>query len=253
MSNQEHALTVVEPDDDTGADEVLGFAARILQGTLSGVVQGAAGTAEDALRGCARLVKGDVRGAADIVGRRVVGMAVGAVETVKSGVCVVEAGAKSVVRDELFMTPTNEAHITRLCQTGVYVATGTLLTEAVTEGGTPEGTGCALNGDACALPGVDNGVFDGNEAELRQLIAAGEDPTAEPVPASEVTRSAEARAAFLDAHGLDNEPGWEVHHVMPLSAGGEDVPENMVLVDEETHDRITAEHHRYYDWSRNGR
>ena len=42
--------------------------------------------------------------------------------------------------------------------------------------------------------------------------------------------------------------GYEVHHIVPLSEGGADTPENMILVKEDLHDEITAAHSKFYDW-----
>ena len=39
-----------------------------------------------------------------------------------------------------------------------------------------------------------------------------------------------------------------MHHVKPVSMGGMDVPENMVLIDPEDHQTITNAHAEYYGW-----
>ena len=50
-------------------------------------------------------------------------------------------------------------------------------------------------------------------------------------------------------HGYENTPeGYDVHHIVPVSEGGPDSVDNMVLVSEEEHDRITAAHRAYYGW-----
>lgn len=36
--------------------------------------------------------------------------------------------------------------------------------------------------------------------------------------------------------------------MQPLSEGGADAPENMVLIDPEDHAEVTAAHARLYDW-----
>ena len=56
-------------------------------------------------------------------------------------------------------------------------------------------------------------------------------------------------AAFLEAHGLDHvPPGYEIHHIIPLSEGGADDPSNMILLTAEDHAAITAQHAAYYHW-----
>ena len=58
-----------------------------------------------------------------------------------------------------------------------------------------------------------------------------------------------ARDAFLSVHGFDGVPeGYEVHHVVPLSEGGADTPDNMILVSEADHAAITSAHAGFYGW-----
>ena len=141
-------------------------------------------------------------------------------------------------------TEKNKARMTAVCQAAVYVAAG----GALIDDSAPQGDGCALNGDACSLPGVENGVFVGDGNDLQALIAAGEDPDAAYVSTADVSRDPGVRAEFLDAHGIDDTEGWQVHHVKPVSMGGMDVPENMVLIDPEDHQTITNAHAEYYGW-----
>ena len=50
-------------------------------------------------------------------------------------------------------------------------------------------------------------------------------------------------------HGFDGVPeGYEVHHVVPLSEGGADTPDNMILVSEADHAAITSAHAGFYGW-----
>ena len=96
---------------------------------------------------------------------------------------------------------------------------------------------------------VGNGMFVGNESDLQSLIDAGKDPTAEHVDADEVLRDPTVRSEFLEQHGYDELPeGYEVHHIQPVSEGGPDSVENMILVSEAEHDEITAAHRDYYGW-----
>lgn len=93
-------------------------------------------------------------------------------------------------------------------------------------------------------------MVSGDEAKLQSVIAAGEIDGTTHVDAADVSRSAAERSAFLAQHGFDGTPeGAQVHHVHPLSEGGSDKADNMVLVSEADHDRITAEHRRFYGWN----
>lgn len=96
---------------------------------------------------------------------------------------------------------------------------------------------------------VENGMFVGNASDLEALIDAGKDPTSEHVDAEDAVRDPGVRAEFLAQHGYDELPdGYEVHHIQPISEGGADSVENMILVSEAEHDEITAAHREYYGW-----
>ena len=96
---------------------------------------------------------------------------------------------------------------------------------------------------------VENGMFVGDESDLEALIDAGKDPTAEHVEAEDSVRDPGVKAAFLAQHGYDELPeGYEVHHIQPISEGGADSVDNMILVSEAEHDEITAAHREYYGW-----
>ncbi len=98
---------------------------------------------------------------------------------------------------------------------------------------------------------VDNGVFDGDEDDLETLTAMGEVEGTDHVDAEDYVRDMAARDSFLRSHGYDSVPeGYEVHHIVPLSEGGADDPDNMILVSEEDHESITAAHARFYGWHR---
>ena len=228
--------------------DVLRFGGNILEGTVKGVVQGVAGTAEDAFKSTVELCKGNVGEAAKIAVDRVTNIGIGTLRTMQSGVAITEATVKSVVTDEPFITHDNEVHLTRLCQLGVYTAAGA----ALASDSTPEGTQCMLSGDACQLPGVENGVFNGDASDLQALIEAGEVEGAPHVTADDVERSPMTRAEFLNAHGIKETDGWEVHHVQPVAAGGVDSVENMVLISPDDHDTVTAAHREFYGWSKKG-
>lgn len=97
---------------------------------------------------------------------------------------------------------------------------------------------------------VENGMFTGDEYDLQSLISAGEDPNSTHIDSENIERSIEARNEFLAMHNYTEVPeGYEVHHIVPLSEGGADSPENMILVSEEDHETITAAHRQYYRWN----
>lgn len=96
---------------------------------------------------------------------------------------------------------------------------------------------------------VENGMFVGDESDLEALIDAGKAPTAEHVDAEDAVRDPAVRAEFLAQHGYDELPaGYEVHHIQPISEGGADSVDNMILVSEAEHAEITAAHREYYGW-----
>ena len=100
--------------------------------------------------------------------------------------------------------------------------------------------------DGVDLEAIENGMFVGDTDDLNALIAAGEQPDTEHIPSDEIPT---VREAFLKMHGYENTPeGYDVHHILPVSEGGPDSLDNMVLVSEEDHDRITAAHRAYYGW-----
>ncbi len=103
------------------------------------------------------------------------------------------------------------------------------------------------------LDGVENGMLVDNSPEnLEQIIELGELDTDMPrshIPAELEHRNMGMRSVFLEMHGYGQTPdGYEVHHIIPLSEGGADTPDNMVLLSEEDHQRVTAAHRGYYGW-----
>lgn len=97
---------------------------------------------------------------------------------------------------------------------------------------------------------IQNGMFIGNESDLNALILAGEAPNSVHIDSEDTERSLSVKQAFLEMHGYDSVPeGYEVHHIMPLSEGGSDSIENLLLVSEEDHEKITAAHRQFYGWN----
>lgn len=98
------------------------------------------------------------------------------------------------------------------------------------------------------LPGVEDGCLTEPTLEnVQRLTDAGEVSHAE--HHIEVERSPLVRQAFLEMHGLEDVPsGYELHHIIPLSEGGADAPENMIIVPEDVHRDITRAHRLFYGW-----
>lgn len=113
-----------------------------------------------------------------------------------------------------------------------------------------DGAGGALaSGFAPSDLSVENGVFTGDGQELDRLIQYGEVDGTTHVASEDIVRDIGARDAFLSVHGFDSVPeGYEVHHVVPLSEGGADTPDNMILVSEADHAAITSAHAGFYGW-----
>lgn len=62
-------------------------------------------------------------------------------------------------------------------------------------------------------------------------------------------RSEEAKLEFLKRYGYESQPnGYELHHIIPISQSGEDSVDNMVLLSENDHKKITAEHKSFFKW-----
>ncbi len=98
--------------------------------------------------------------------------------------------------------------------------------------------------------GVDNHIV-GPNADIQGLSDLGMRPEFidNHIESDSIERSAAAKSDFLHTIGLDSIPqGYEIHHVVPLSQGGLDIPSNMVLITEEAHDFITAQHRQFYGW-----
>ena len=94
-------------------------------------------------------------------------------------------------------------------------------------------------------------MFDGDSGDLSDLAKAGELEDTDHIESEDITRSLASRDAFLEENGYDGVPdAYEVHHIVPLSEGGADTPDNMILLTEDDHAEITAEHGRFYGWHR---
>ncbi len=191
---------------------------------------------------CCSVVKnvcdGDFDEALNVVGKRVEKTITGAVNTLEAGVTLVDEGINSLENDESFFDNEKvQKSLTTLMCGGICGAAGLSLLDDDID---------VSDNDTSY---IDNGTFDGDESDLQHLIAQGELENTEHLTSDEYDRSISARNEFLASHGFDSVPeGYEVHHIIPLSEGGSDTPDNMVLVSEEEHDKITAAHRDFYNW-----
>lgn len=245
MSNDRNTVITIRPKGESAsAEDIVDFATDVAIDSVVGIFQGLVNTVSDVADCGTKLCKGDLEGSGQIVKNRAEEFVKGTIGAVRSGAAVTEASYDALVHGKDFLTEENKAHLTRLCQLGIYSAAAT----TVLADSHPEGTVCSLEGDACTLPGVENGVFIGDQSDLNTLIAAGEVEGSTHVDNAEITRSSVARTDFLAAHGIDDTQGYQVHHIQPLSEGGADTPENMVLMSSEDHSQVTAAHADYYGW-----
>ncbi len=171
--------------------------------------------------------------------------------------CTLLEQASESKSPESFLNKRNAKRVAQVAMIGL--GTGLLLDAAFDGDGIDADADGGLNDHAdaqlAAYAGLDpaavqNGMFVGDADDLNALIAAGEQDNAVHVDAEDVERSIAVRDSFLAMHGYDSVPeGWEVHHIVPLSEGGADSADNMILVTEAVHDEITAAHRAFYGWN----
>ncbi len=233
-----------------------GFAASVGMHVGTNVVKGAVSLAGTAAEAVQKTGRGDWEGLERLAERTVEGVG-RAVEGKfrATGELLDEADRCLQDPDRRFFTKKNAARTAAaatLAVTAVAGASALDLDCAPDMSDAPDFDGADAAGSAGFAPGdlsVENGVFTGGEEQLGRLIEYGQVDGAEHVPADEVVRSIASRDAFLSAHGFDGVPdGYQVHHVRPLSEGGADAPENMILVSDEEHAAITSAHASFYGW-----
>lgn len=94
---------------------------------------------------------------------------------------------------------------------------------------------------------IHNGVYVGDSCDdLQDLISLGELDNTEHF--DNIDRNMAVVNEFLNEHNLERLDGYEVHHIIPLSQGGADTPDNMVLISSDLHHQITAAHNAFYGW-----
>ncbi|WP_202108724.1 HNH endonuclease signature motif containing protein [Succinivibrio dextrinosolvens] len=227
------------------------------------ITKGAVNTARDVGRLGNAVVKGDVERACDILEDRVTKSIVGLGNTLESTAYVTGHALDKISGESKtpFLDKETQKHLVRLTS---IAAVGAVAANVLDDDDNDEdndvvnrqdhsfhvfGDGLVPDSD---LPGIENGVFVGDYADLNDLIKAGEIDGTTHIDDDDYVRDMTARNAFLKMHGLDSVPeGYEVHHIIPLCEGGADSPENMVLIKESQHDLITRAHAEFYGWFSN--
>lgn len=99
------------------------------------------------------------------------------------------------------------------------------------------------------LPGIEHGMLVNDfYGTLEQIAHTGEVDGAQHI--DDVVRSVGAKMDFLNMNGYLSEPeGFQIHHIVPLSEGGADTSNNMILLSEEDHEFITSMHRIFYGWN----
>lgn len=236
--------------------QAAGFAGRTGLHMATGILAGTAATIQTAAGALNDVCHGRTEKAVDRVGRRVDQVIAGFGEALDGTAKLVEDAAKAPSPEAFLSNGKNARRTAFIASLGIGALAGASLLDSAGDAdvdaepggldGMPEGSFTYAS-----LPegSVENGMFVGDESDLQSLIDAGKDPMAEHVGAEDTVRDPAVRAEFLVQHGYDELPeGYEVHHIQPISEGGADSVENMILVSEAEHDEITAAHREYYGW-----
>lgn len=241
--NQKELESFVDKAEE-GIKKTAEIACNATEGAITGVVGGVERLVEDSAEVVECLSKGEVIGAVGVVAKRGERIVKGALTATATAASLAGNGIQSLVSDKPFATEENVKRLTDLLSLGIIIGVGTYIIDP----NMPEGTECGLVTDD-DIPGVKNGVFVGDRDDLQGLIKLGEDSHTVHIPSDEITRSMNVRDEFLEMHGFETCPtNFQVHHIFPLSEGGADSVENMVLIDNENHATITAAHDDFYHW-----
>lgn len=236
--------------------KVAGVTLSVAGGVTVNTVRGAAAAVGDAQEIVSGLTRLDLTPIENVAERRISGAVSGIESQVKTAATLLdELGACAMDSDRPFLTDENTERLTSFATAGLVVAAGGSLVSSVLpddlgfDGGN-ETSGGLLASDLSSIP-TEDGMFDGDSGDLSDLAKAGELEDTDHIESEDITRSLASRDAFLEENGYDGVPdGYEVHHIVPLSEGGADTPDNMILLTEDDHAEITAEHGRFYGWHR---
>lgn len=239
-----------------GFFRVIYAVSRVSIGAGTALIKGVGSTAIDACNIVDKLVHKDFEGSLDVLGNRIERTANGIGVACQNTLDILEdldAGEKPFLREENIQRLTNITSLGLAATVGLNILDSDESSNSVVN--FSDDNSLFLSDSLIAETygisenSIDNGVFVGNENDLQALIQAGESSNTEHIASDEITRNLEARDEFLATFGYDSVPsGYEVHHIVPLSEGGSDTPDNMILVDEDTHDKITTAHRAFYGW-----
>lgn len=222
------------------------------------VCKGCIQTATDGARVISSVCKGDYENAANIVEKRVEKTLTASVMSLYSAGKVIGKAAESIEdRSKTFLDKETINDLTTI--TGAFIIGGAVSASISDDDSSDiseineQGEQIGLIPDAGTSSFYMNsqGVFVGDNYDLNSLIEIGQVENTEHVDSEDISRSEVAKNEFLNKHGLSSVPdGYEVHHIIPLSEGGADSSENMILVTEKQHDLITKAHSQFYGWHR---
>ncbi len=206
-------------------------------------------TAQDAVKAGSAVANKDTEALGKIVENRLNCACKGVIGTFESATYVANKAIDCVDKGKTFLDKETEEHLARLTSAVALGAASFLIIDsddAPSDYENIDESGLVSN---VQLTGIENGVFIGDFSDFETLTKAGEIEGSEHIESNDYVRSLEARDLFLKEHGFSSIPqGYEVHHIIPLSEGGADVSENMVLIKDELHSLITKAHAEYYGW-----
>ena len=223
--------------------------------SATNVCKGCVHTATDGARVLSSVCKGDYENAVDIVGKRIEKAVTASAMSLYSAGKVIEKAAGCIEdRSKVFWDRETINDLTMV--TGAFVIGGTLSAlpddeSCIDSDNYDAPLGLIPNNSHC-LPYMNSyGFFVGDDNDLEKLIELGQIDNTEHIDSDDISRSEHEKSIFLKSNGFNSVPeGYEVHHIIPLSEGGADSHENMILVTTEQHDIITKAHSDFYGWHR---
>ena len=233
--------------------KVLGITSKVACNVGKTIVGGTLSTLNVSAKVLTEAANGNARGVSRALGNFVGGVAVSSVEKVKAATDIIDRAERpdSITNEQLVKAATAGTLLVVGANALDFGDEQTDVPEDVAEIDSddslfdPTDPGCAVHGPAC------DGIFVGSEEDLQALIEEGEVENSDHIDAEDIQRSEAVKNDFLETHGLKETPeGYEIHHKVPLSQGGSDSTDNMILVSEEDHDKITSAHREFYKWNK---
>ena len=106
--------------ENATTSEVLEFSKDVAVDALFQAATNIIGILNDSAKGCVKLYERDFEGAKEVAQKNVNHFLDGSVAVVDSGIAVTKSAYHAIIEDEPFITFENKAHLTRLCQFGIY-------------------------------------------------------------------------------------------------------------------------------------